>query len=117
MNEQIYLFVYGTLMDQEFVENLVRKRLDYSHAKLYGFEKISPSNSFPYSYIIPRDGCEVEGMLIKGLDANSLKILDKYEGVDSGLYRRILVQILTNQGKIKAYTYAAGERLLKQLKN
>nr|MDO8082536.1 gamma-glutamylcyclotransferase family protein [Candidatus Freyarchaeota archaeon] len=112
MDSQIYLFVYGTLLDQEFAENLVRKRLTYLQAKLYGFEKINPSESFPYNYIVPHDGCEVEGMLIKGLDKESLKILDRYEGVDSGLYKRIKVQVSTNQGKIEAYTYIAGKSLL-----
>jgi gamma-glutamylcyclotransferase (GGCT)/AIG2-like uncharacterized protein YtfP len=112
MGSPIYLFVYGTLLDQEFAENLVRKRLTYLRAKLYGFEKINPSESFPYNYIVPNDGCAVEGMLIKGLDEESLKILDRYEGVDSGLYRRIKVKVLTNQGKIEAYTYIGGNRLL-----
>ena len=112
MDNQICLFVYGTLLDQEFTENLVRRRLTYSPAKLYGFEKINPSESFPYNYIVPHDGCEVEGMIIKGLDMGSLKILDRYEGVGSGMYKRIKVQVSTNQGNVEAYTYIAGKRLL-----
>lgn len=116
MVSQICLFVYGTLLNQEFTENLVRKRLTYLPAKLYGFEKINPSDSFPYNYIVPHDRREVEGILIKGLDEDSLKILDRYEGVDSGLYKRIKVQVLTNQGNIEAYTYIAGKRLFNSFK-
>ena len=112
MDSQIYLFVYGTLLDQELAENLVRKRLTYLQAKLYGFEKINPSERFPYNYIVPNDCSVVEGMLIQGLDEESLKILDRYEGVDSGLYKRIKVKISTNQGEIEAYTYIRGNRFL-----
>ncbi|WXG40569.1 MAG: gamma-glutamylcyclotransferase family protein [Candidatus Freyarchaeum deiterrae] len=112
MDSQICLFVYGTLLDQEFTENLVGKGLTYLPAKLHGFEKINPSELFPYNYIIPHDGCAVEGMLIKGLDEDSFKILDRYEGVNSGLYKRIRVKVSTNQGNIEAYTYIAGKRFL-----
>ncbi len=117
MDSQICLFVYGTLLDQEFTENLVGRRLTYLPAKLYGFEKINPSESFPYNYIIPHKCCEVEGMIIKGLDTNSLKILDRYEGVDSGLYKRVKIQVSTNQGNIEADTYIAGKRLIKIRQN
>ncbi len=112
MDSQIYLFVYGTLLDQRFTENLVRKRLTYLPAKLFGFEKINPNDLFPYNQIVPREGCKVEGMLIKGLDQSSIKILDGYEGVNSGLYKRVRVQVSSDQGNIEAYTYIAGKRFL-----
>jgi len=45
------VFVYGTLMDENFLYSLTRCRFLRSEAELAGFERVSPSNGYPY--IVP----------------------------------------------------------------
>lgn len=101
MKKQL-IFVYGTLMDPEVRENLLRKKVKTIPDSLKGFKlsyiydgetkyKILEPTNDPYDNIISGEVFEV--------DENDLKVLDEYE---TELYKRIQAKLLS--GKI-AWVY------------
>jgi len=96
------LFVYGTLRDDTVVQGLLGYRLFGRPAVLKGYHReIDPSIGYPV--ILPREGDVVPGMVLDGLDADALTILDAYEGQH---YRRVVVRVETIEGRLlDAYVY------------
>lgn len=79
------LFVYGTLMDDEFVVRLTGRRVPREAAVLSGYQKIVPEGGYPY--LVPDADGKVDGFLLRDVDSESLRLFDQYE--DEGrLYRR-----------------------------
>lgn len=85
----MYVFVYGTLTDPDRVETVLasvpgaRYELE-SRATLEGLRR----SEGEYPTLAPGD--RVEGRLL-AVDERGLEALDRYEGVDRGLYERIAV--------------------------
>jgi gamma-glutamylcyclotransferase (GGCT)/AIG2-like uncharacterized protein YtfP len=103
------LFVYGTLMDEELVYSLTRRRFRRNDAELPGFARFAPPAGYPY--ILPRAGARVRGILLSGIDPASLAALDRYE--DEGtLYRRRRVQAIVRGRPVPCDTYVGAEALL-----
>ena len=116
---QHHLFVYGSLTDPRRVDDV----LGHAHlgerlaARLRGYERLSPA-SYPYAFIVPRDDRSVEGVLLMDLSPCDLRVLDRYEDVDAGMYRRSLVEVEVDAWTcgprprvVQAFTYVAGPRL------
>lgn len=83
------VFVYGTLTDPDRVEAVLRSvpNADYelgSTAVLEGLHRVEGE----YPTLAPGD--RIEGRLLS-VDERGLEALDRYEGVDRGLYERIPV--------------------------
>src|SRR5437870_12330835 len=79
------LFVYGTLTDEERLEQLTGRRFPHRSATLEGFARVVAAHGYPT--IVPQAGGRVEGVLVEGVDAASLAALDAY--ADAGrLYAR-----------------------------
>jgi gamma-glutamylcyclotransferase (GGCT)/AIG2-like uncharacterized protein YtfP len=76
------VFVYGTLTDPERVSNLVDSYVFVGSARLSGLHPVSGR----YPTLAP--GGEVAGRLLR---TDDVAALDRYEGVDSGLYVRVMV--------------------------
>jgi gamma-glutamylcyclotransferase (GGCT)/AIG2-like uncharacterized protein YtfP len=101
------LFVYGTLMDEELVYALTRRRFRRCDAELAGFERFAPPAGYPY--ILPRAGARVRGAVLFGIDPVSLAALDRYEGT---LYHRCHVQAMVHGHYVPCDTYVGDEAKL-----
>lgn len=103
------LFVYGTLMDEELVYALTRRRFPRCQAELPHFARFLPPGGYPY--ILPRVGARVRGVLLCDLDPASLAVLDRYE--DEGtLYHRRRVQVIAHGRSVLCETYVGDETRL-----
>ena len=71
------LFVYGTLTSEAVMRSLTGRAFPRRRATLLGYGRgVSDAG---YAFIAPRTGGRVEGILIEGLDGESLRRLDRYE--------------------------------------
>jgi gamma-glutamylcyclotransferase (GGCT)/AIG2-like uncharacterized protein YtfP len=96
------LFVYGTLMSEARLYSLTGRRFPRRRARLDGFARILPRGGHPY--IVPRLGAHVVGVLLEGVDADSLGRLDAYE--DEGrLYHRRPVEVMAAGRRVACETY------------
>jgi len=96
----ISLFAYGTLLNDDLVRKLTGRVFQKRPATLEDFERIEPPGDYPY--IAPKRGARVDGWLLDGLDAASLRTLDAYEGDG---YRRTLVEATTGGARVRCETY------------
>lgn len=79
------IFVYGTLMDRSVRDHIVgRPKVTYS-GTLLGYKKVGLN-------IIEDPHSQVEGVYFEVND-EELARLDSYESIDTGLYKRIEVEI------------------------
>lgn len=84
------LFVYGALTNARLVRDLTGRDFPMTPAVLQGFAKVF-NGATGYFVARPAEGGTVSGKLIRGLTAEALGELDRYEG---RLYRRITVQVM-----------------------
>lgn len=95
------VFVYGTLRPSEVVTHTLAG---------YAMFRV-PGKTFSFPFIQPLEGFVVAGNVIE-VDATGLSDLDRYEGVDRGLYKRVKVQVLDSQSNTEeAWVYVAGPAL------
>jgi gamma-glutamylcyclotransferase (GGCT)/AIG2-like uncharacterized protein YtfP len=88
--ERIDLFVYGTLMNDEYVRLLLKRAVPAQAADLHHYLRIAPSWSFPF--VVKHHGAVTHGRILKGIDRDELAILDEFE--DEGrLYHRVPVVV------------------------
>ena len=107
------LFVYGTLMAPDLVRSLTGRSFETEPARLCGFRRFQPAGS--YAYILPSKGDSVDGALLRGLGADDLRALDRYEG-EGDLYLRVEVVAETARGECPCTTYVANSTALDRLK-
>src|SRR5437867_538470 len=108
MASGVGLFVYGTLMDKSLVYQLTGKYFPTSHATLKGFRKLTSHLGYPY--ILPHRNSKVEGLLIRDIDPESMKKLDRYEG---RLYSRKKVLAVSGGKKFACEAYVGKPRPLR----
>ncbi len=101
------LFVYGTLLEPRHVRALTGRDFHYRAAVLRGFERIGGASAYPF--ILPREGRTVRGKVIEGLDPESLRRIDEYEG-EGHLYFRQQVSVVVEGQELTAYTYVGNPR-------
>ena len=92
------VFVYGTVTDPERVaERLERDRSDCAGpVTLEGLRRVDGA----YPTLAP--GGSVDGRVL-AVDGRALERLDRYEGVDSGLYVRVPVPFADREGRAHVY--------------
>ena len=84
------LFVYGTLRDAALVRRLTGRSFVVEAAVLRGYRRFAPAGSYPYIASDPAG--EVDGDVLRDVDAAALQAFDAYE--DEGrLYRRVEVRV------------------------
>ena len=116
------LFVYGTFMDARLFRWVTGR--DYAlpgqtyptpdallarEAILAGHRKISPDGM--YLYAIPRRRHRISGYLIYALPNELLELIDHYEGKR---YVRTKVRVHQEDHRIRAFTFLANEKALRQ---
>lgn len=95
------LFVYGTLRSGERQAGLLgdrRRRPARVRGRLYRLDAGYPA-------LVAADGGWVEGELIDDVDDRLLGLLDHYEGVAEGLFRRERVTVTLGLRTERAWTY------------
>ena len=98
------LFVYGTLTDEERLEQLTGRRFPHRRATLEGFARVVAAHGYPT--IVPQAGGRVEGVLVEGVDAASLAALDAYE--DTGrLFARRPAEVLVDGERVACEVYVS----------
>jgi gamma-glutamylcyclotransferase (GGCT)/AIG2-like uncharacterized protein YtfP len=113
-----HLFVYGSLVDPRCLDDV----LGHPHsgerlrAQLTGFTRMAP-DELTYPFIVAHSGARVDGVLIMDLSPYDLQLLDRYEDIEAGMYRRELVEVEAwgcgpQTLHVQAYTYVAGPALI-----
>lgn len=96
------LFVYGTLMDEAILMQLIGRRIASVPATLFGFRRVQNPDSYPY--LLRSDHGRVRGQLLRRLRPAELRVLDQYE--DEGrLYLRQVVTVRSAAVDVPAFTY------------
>ena len=88
------LFVYGTLVDPRFREQILGRRIDAIPARLLGFER----GRRKHFYVAPRANAEVTGVILSGLRGSDFVTLDDYEDVPR-LYTRERIAVVDAGGR------------------
>jgi gamma-glutamylcyclotransferase (GGCT)/AIG2-like uncharacterized protein YtfP len=88
------LFVYGTLVDPACLDEVLGHRHSGERlaARLRDYRRMTRPD-FAYAYIVEERGAAVDGVLIMDLSPYDMQVLDRYEEVELGVYRRKPVQI------------------------
>jgi gamma-glutamylcyclotransferase (GGCT)/AIG2-like uncharacterized protein YtfP len=113
-----HLFAYGSLVDPRCLDEV----LGHAHsgerlrAQLVGYER-KAADVFPYPFIVAASGGRVEGVLVMDLSTYDVQVLDEYEEIQAGMYRRELVEVEAwgpgpQTLHMQAYTYVAGPGLI-----
>jgi gamma-glutamylcyclotransferase (GGCT)/AIG2-like uncharacterized protein YtfP len=113
-----HLFAYGSLVDPRCLEEV----LGHAHsgerlrAQLVGYER-KTEDVFPYPFIVAASGGCVDGVLVMDLSTYDMQLLDGYEEIETGMYRRQLVDVEAwgcglQTLHMQAYTYVAGPGLI-----
>lgn len=96
------LFCYGTLRSPRVIQSVTGRVYVGRQALLRDFAIFQVRNA-EYPGIIPCRGSTVEGTLYRDIDANTLRILDKFEGSE---YFRDRVRVsLADGGEEDAFVY------------
>jgi gamma-glutamylcyclotransferase (GGCT)/AIG2-like uncharacterized protein YtfP len=113
-----HVFVYGTLIEPGLLDTVLgHKHLgERLAARLVGYERIC-APTYAYPYVVPTPGASVDGVLLMDLSAYDMQALDRYEEVESGVYRREAVEVEAwgcgpRPIYVQADVYAAGQQLL-----
>ncbi len=121
METSTHLFVYGSLTRPGALDDAIGRRHpgERLRARLPGFEWLQPA-SREYPCVVARPGAATEGILVMDLSDDDLHRVDEYEEVETGEYRRELVEVEAAgcgpaMGRVTAWCYVAGPRLLERL--
>jgi gamma-glutamyl AIG2-like cyclotransferase len=103
------LFVYGTLLDAPLRRGLFGREVDTIPARLIDYER----RRGRYFHVVRRAGAETAGLVLTGLAASDLAVLDRYEEAPR-LYSRERAVVLDATGrKIRCWLYLPTPLLLK----
>lgn len=86
------VFVYGTLTDRKTTQSLLESVEYRGPATLLGLERVDGA------YPTVRPGDAVEGTILR---TDEIDLLDRYEGVDCGLYIRVSVPLIDDFGGVE----------------
>ncbi len=97
------LFVYGTLMNDRYVEMLLHRKVHSTKAKLHHYICITTSWSFPF--IVKNQAAVTKGRILKNITKDELKILDNFEDEGNMYYRRQVIARITKNHRQRCQTY------------
>ncbi len=107
MAEDLFnVFVYGTLMDRARVNSLIKRTPDMHPAKVAGYRQFY-DDSLGYQNAEKDDRASIRGMVLEGISGPELRLLDHYEGMGEGSYRRVKVKafMLDKKNQVEAFMY------------
>ena len=101
MNDDVLLFVYGSLMNPAERLRLLGRPIEASPARLSGYSR----GKKRYYFVKKEEGAVTDGAILEGLSARELAILDQYEEVPT-LYTRERIEVLAADGReIECWIY------------
>jgi len=109
-DENVNLFVYGTLMDKSRLNSIIKRVPEMHPAKVSGFRQFY-DDRLGFQSAEKDDRGNMRGMLLKGITMMELRQLDFYEGVGEGSYRRVKVRAtaLDTKAQVEAFMYVKNE--------
>ena len=112
--EARHLFVYGSLVQPTCLDEVLGHRHpgERLEARLADYRRINEPG-YAYPFIVSTPGASVDGVLLMDLTPYDLQVLDRYEEVESGIYRREPVEVEAwgcgaRPIYVRAETYVAG---------
>ncbi|MBD3197718.1 MAG: hypothetical protein GF317_21885 [Candidatus Lokiarchaeota archaeon] len=98
---------YGTFITKKLWKN----KRNVEVCKVLNFTRIFPKENW-FPYVLPKKGESFWGLLFD-VTSSELKELDYYEGVDSGLYKRVTTVVKTKDKEDKkAFIYVPTEHTI-----
>jgi gamma-glutamylcyclotransferase (GGCT)/AIG2-like uncharacterized protein YtfP len=117
IGEARHLFVYGSLVQPTCLDEVLGHRHlgERLAARLADYRRLS-TPTYPYPFVVAERGASVEGVLLMDLTAYDMQVLDRYEEVEFGVYRREPVEVEAwgcgaRPIYVRADTYVAGPAL------
>lgn len=111
------MFVYGSLAQPACLDAVLGHRHTGERlaARLADFQRLT-APSYAYPFIVAAPGASVDGVLVMDLTRDDFDALDRYEEVESGVYRREAVEVEAwgcgaRPIHVRADTYIAGAEL------
>jgi gamma-glutamylcyclotransferase (GGCT)/AIG2-like uncharacterized protein YtfP len=104
------VFVYGTLMDKARLNTLLKRTPEMHPAKVAGYRQFY-DDSLGYQNAEKDDRSNIRGMLLEGITGQELRMLDHYEGMGEGSYRRAKVKafMLDKKTWAEAFIYVKNQ--------
>ena len=101
MNDDVPLFVYGSLMNPAERLRLLGRPIEASPARLSGYTR----GRKRYYFVKREEGAITSGAILEGLSARELAMLDDYEDVPA-LYTRERIKVIAADGReIECWVY------------
>ena len=105
------LFVYGTLIFDEILSELLKRKFVSAPGLLENYEMKKFLNA-EYPGIIAEKNSRVSGKIIFNINAQDIAILDAYEGV---MYKRRILKVKTNSKEYDCQVYIVKGKYRKKL--
>ncbi|ROS00101.1 gamma-glutamyl AIG2-like cyclotransferase [Sinobacterium caligoides] len=106
------VFAYGLLKYPDMLTTLLGERIQLCQATLpdYSRRTIKEAEVPAVAVVIPKTGETVEGSLLLDVDERGIKVLDAFEMLEQGWYRRdtVQVQVADAEEVVEAQVYLAG---------
>src|SRR3954451_20459022 len=100
-------FAYGSNMDRAAMARRCPGAQALGPAALYNWRFIVSRDG--YASIVPASGATVHGVLWR-LSSRDLAALNAYESLDSGLYRRRMLPVRREAGRVQALVYVGRDQ-------
>ena len=101
MNDDIRLFVYGSLINPAERLRLLGRPIEASPARISGYSR----GKKRYYFVKKEEGAITDGAILEGLSTRELAILDDYEDVPA-LYTRERIAVRAADGReIECWIY------------
>ncbi len=100
------VFVYGILMDKARLNALIKRIPEMHPARVTGYRQFY-DDSLGYQNAEKDDRANIRGMVLEGISGQELRVLDHYEGMGEGSYRRVKVKafMLDKKSRVEAFMY------------
>lgn len=107
---ELWYFAYGSNLSVEQMKNRTKELGVYSRVKLYGYRLAfnkRGKDGTSKANLVAHPGGVVWGVAYR-LSTEALKLMDRHEGVASGHYQRLIVEVHTDLGHtLEAVAYIA----------
>jgi len=100
-------FTYGSNMSRTLMRAHAPDAQPIGCARLCGYRFIITRDG--YASVVPRAGSSVHGVLWR-VTARDLALLNAYESIDAGLYRRVRLPVVCDAGRKEALVYLGRDR-------
>jgi gamma-glutamylcyclotransferase (GGCT)/AIG2-like uncharacterized protein YtfP len=100
------VFAYGALMDKARLNTLIKRVPEMHPARVTGYRQFY-DDALGYQNAEKDDRASMRGMVLEGITGQELRVLDHYEGMGEGSYRRVKVRafMLDKKSQVEAFMY------------